>query len=331
MKAKQKVHRSAEFFLAVASVFLCLSLASCKSMIFNKLGDMLSGAKKDGVPIQAKGDSPNPMDAFMGEKDPTIIQESLPLIVKMYEILAMENPSHQGIQIMAGQLNVMYGNLCVQTPADRMTVDKLSEQVDEYARAKYHYLKGRKYILDVFDARWPGFSEEFLSSDSDVAKSAAQKISKDDVNAAYWAAGATLLSWSLDPLDVDALSSIAGPVALLERAAELDPDYSDGAIWDALSIFYASAPIDFGGDYDRAVYCHEQAMRVSEGKSPGIYVTYAESFCRPAGDRDGFVEALEAALAIDPDADESSRLMCVISQQKARYLLEHVDDYFVIW
>ena len=221
MKAKQKVHRSAEFFLAAASVFLCLSLASCKSMIFNKLGDMLSGAKKDGVPIQAKGDSPNPMDAFMGEKDPTIIQESFPLIVKMYEILAMENPSHQGIQIMAGQLNVMYGNLCVQTPADRMTVDKLSEQVDEYARAKYHYLKGRKYILDVFDARWPGFSEEFLSSDSDVAKSAAQKISKDDVNAAYWAAGATLLSWSLDPLDVDALSSIAGPVALLERAAEL--------------------------------------------------------------------------------------------------------------
>lgn len=331
MAKLRKYRHGTEILFALALSFSCLSLTSCKSMIFNKLGDMLSGAKKDGVPIQAKDDSANPMDAFMGEKDVKIIQETLPLIVKMYEILAMESPSHQGIQIMAGQLNVMYGNLCVQTPADKMPVDKLFEQVDEYSRAKLHYLKGRKYILDVFETRWPGFTEGFLSADPDEAKAAAQKISKDDVNAAYWAAGASLLSWSLDPLDVDALSSIAGPVALLEKAAELDPDYSGGAIWDALSIFYASAPIDFGGDQDRAVYCYEQAMRASGGKSPGIYVTYADTFCRQAGDRDGFVKALEQALAIDPDADESSRLMCVIAQQKARYLLDHVDDYFVIW
>ncbi|MBQ3837704.1 MAG: hypothetical protein II814_11340, partial [Treponema sp.] len=46
--------------------------------------------------------------------------EVLPMIVKMYEILALQNPSHQGLQIMAGQLNVMYGNLCVQTPAESL-------------------------------------------------------------------------------------------------------------------------------------------------------------------------------------------------------------------
>ncbi len=303
---------------------------SCKS-ISNKIGDMLSGADKKGIPIQAKDDETNPMSAFMGEKDITIIQESLPLIVKMYEILALENPSHLGTQIMAGQLNIMYGNLCVQTPAEKMPIDMLFEQVDEFNRAKYHYLKGRKYILDAFETRWPGFTEAFLSADSEKAASVAQKISKEDVNAAYWAAAASLIAWSLDPLDINMLTSIAGPIALLERAAELDPDYSNGAIWDALCQFYAAAPMDFGGDQERALYCYEQAMRVSGGKSPGIYVTYAQSFCKPRGDRDGFVKTLESALAIDVDEDEANRVMNVLGQQKARYLLDHVDDYFLEW
>lgn len=304
---------------------------SCKSMIFNKVGDMLSGADKNGVPIKAKDDAANPMSAFMGETDIRIIQETLPIILKMYEILALENPYHQGTQIMAGQLNVMYGNLCVQTPAEKMPIDMLFEQVDEFNRAKYHYIKGRKYILDAFESRWPGFTEAFLSADPEKARPVAQKISKSDINAAYWAAGSSLIAWSLDPLDITMLTSIAGPVALLERAAELDPDYSNGAIWDALCQFYAAAPMEFGGDQERARYCYEQAMRVSGGKSPGIYVTYAQSFCKPSGDREGFVKALESALAIDVNEDESNRVMNVLGQQKARYLLDHVDDYFLEW
>lgn len=317
-----------KFFL---TLIFGIPFFSCKSMVANKVGDMLSGADKNGVPIQAKDNETNPMSAFMGEKDITIIQESLPLIVKMYEILALENPSHQGTQIMAGQLNIMYGNLCVQTPAEKMPIDMLFEQVEEFNRAKYHYLKGRKYILDAFEIRWPGFTEAFLSADSEKAASVAQRISKEDINASYWAAAASLIAWSLDPLDINMLTSIAGPVALLERAAELDPDYSNGAIWDALCQFYAAAPMDFGGDQERALYCYEQAMRVSGGKSPGIYVTYAQSFCKPRGDREGFVKALESALAIDVDEDEANRVMNVLGQQKARYLLDHVDDYFLEW
>lgn len=304
---------------------------SCKSMILNKTGDMLAGADKKGVPIETKQNEPDPMSAFMGEKDSVIVQEVLPLLVKLYEIMVIENPTHQGTAIMAGQLNIMYGNLCVQTPAEKMEVDQLDKQISEFNRAKYHYLKGRNYILDAFESRWPGFTQVFLSSDSDEINKAIQKIVKSDVNAAYWAAASSLLSWSLNPLDIDMLSSIAGPVALLEKAAELDPDYSNGAIWDALSQFYAAAPIDFGGDVERAKMCYQEALRVSGGKSPGIYVTYAETFCKTAGDREGYVNALEKALAIDVDADEANRLMGVISQQKAKYLLDHVDDYFIVW
>ncbi|MBQ9626739.1 MAG: TRAP transporter TatT component family protein [Treponema sp.] len=310
---------------------LSLVLFSCKSMIANKLGDAAAGSNKNGAAIPKKAGSPDMMMAFMGEKDPQIIAEVLPMIVKMYEILALQNPSHQGLQIMAGQLNVMYGNLCVQTPAESLPVAELQKQVSEFNRAKYHYLKGRQYILDVFESRWPGFEKAFLSSDEAAIKEAVSKITKDDVNAAYWAGGASLIAWSLDPLDIDALSSIQGPVALLEKAASLDPDYNRGAIWDALCQFYTAAPVDFGGDYERGLECYEKALKASGGKAPGVYITYAQSVLKPSGDRDGFIECLNKALAINPDDDPSNRLMCVLNQQKAQYLLDHVDDYFVVW
>ena len=52
---------------------------------------------------------------------------------------------------MAGQLNVMYGNLCVQTPAESLPITELEKQVAEFNRAKYHYLRGRQYILENLD------------------------------------------------------------------------------------------------------------------------------------------------------------------------------------
>lgn len=321
-----KVYLKLAALLALAPVFF-----SCKSMISNKIGDSVAGADKNGVAVPKKTDAPDMMMAFMGEKDPQIIAEVLPMIVKMYEILALQNPGHQGLQIMSGQLNVMYGNLCVQTPAEKLPIAELEKQVAEFNRAKYHYLKGRQSILNVFESRWPGFEKAFLSSDADLIKSYVSKIKKDDVNAAYWAGGASLISWSLDPLDIDMLSSIQGPVALLEAAAALDPNYNKGAIWDALCQFYTAAPVDFGGDYERGLECYEKALKASGGSSPGIYITYAQSVCKPSGDRDGFIESLNKALAINPDDDPSSRLMCVLNQQKAQYLLDHVDDYFVVW
>jgi hypothetical protein len=37
---------------------------------------------------------------------------------------------------------------------------------------------------------------------------------------------------------------------------------------------------------------------------------------------------LESALAIDPDADESIRLMNIVSRRRAQLLLDHIDELF---
>jgi hypothetical protein len=38
---------------------------------------------------------------------------------------------------------------------------------------------------------------------------------------------------------------------------------------------------------------------------------------------------LETALALDPDADPGNRLVNIISQRKARYLLDNAGLYFI--
>lgn len=321
-----------KFLLLITVLSLAMALFSCKSMVLDGVSSGLSGANKKGVPAKVKEDSPNPMDAFLGEDDPKIVQEVLPTIVKLYEIMYIENPTHQGLSIMCGTLNVMYANLCVQSNAETMTDPRLlDEQVAEYDRARLHYLKGRDYILQAFDERFPGFKETMLGNDEEKIKQQVSNITLSDVNAVYWACAGSLASFALNPLDSDALTSLRGPVAMLEKAALLDPDYSAGAIWDVLSQFYAAAPMDFGGDYERAVFCHNEAMRVSKKKSPSLYITYAESFCKPSGDKDGFVNALNTALSLNPDENPSGKLMAVLAQQKAKRLLDNIDDYFVEW
>lgn len=304
--------------------------ASCQS-VTNKIGTTLSGADKKGVPVKAKKGGNDMMLPLVGESDPVLMEEFFPTALKLYEILYSQNPKHQGLATMTGSLYVMYANAFIQSKADMMPIEQLELQTSELQRAKLHYLRGRDYVLKAFEMRYPGFNEIMLSNDNEKFPEILCELTKDDVEAAYWCGAGWLGAFGVDPLDVNILSTVRGGVALLERAAELDPEFDNGSIWDALTKFYAAAPADFGGDSERAVYCYEQAVKASGGKTIGPYLTYAESFCIPTQDLEGFDKAIEQALAINPDDNPSTRLATTISRRRAEYLKAHREDYFIIW
>lgn len=301
-------------------------------MILNAASSGISGSDKNGIPAKVKPTDPNPMMAFMGEKDPVIVQEVLPTILKLYEIMHIENPSHQGNTIMLGSLNVMYANLCVENKADLMTDPRLlDEQVAEFERAKLHYMRGHDLIFSAFESRWQGFTDAIMGTDEKKIQEFSAKLTLSDVNAAYWACAGFFASFALNPLDSNIIGSIKGHIAVLEKIASLDPNYSNGAIWDVLTQIYVAAPVDFGGDYERGVFCFEKAMEVSKGNLAGIYVTKAKSFCIPEGNKKEFEESLNKALLIDVDKDPENTLMNVLNQSKAKRLLACIDDYFIEW
>jgi predicted anti-sigma-YlaC factor YlaD len=154
------------------------------------------------------------------------------------------------------------------------------------------------------------------------------KCKKQDVGLLYWAVAGGLSAYSIDILDYGLSVNIPQWNAMIQRAYELDPNYSTAALDEFFIIYYASLPELLGGDPEKAEYHYKLAIKKTGGNSAGAYVSYAQSVCIPAQNYDDFKDCLEKALAIDPDKDTSTRLVNIISQQKARWLLDNAWTYF---
>ena len=69
-------------------------------------------------------------------------------------------------------------------------------------------------------------------------------------------------------------------------------------------------------------------MTLSQGRRASAHVAYAEAVAIPNQDRTEFMALMHKALAVDLEADPEHRLMNIIAQRRARWLLEHIDELF---
>jgi predicted anti-sigma-YlaC factor YlaD len=156
-----------------------------------------------------------------------------------------------------------------------------------------------------------------------------KKIKKADVPHIYWLVAGTLSAYAINPMDISLGIKLPELTALINRAYELDEDFNEGALDDFFVLFHASVPPSMGGDKSKVDAHFRKALEKSKGLSPGPYVSYAQAVCIPAQDYKTFKKYLEIAAAIDPEANPDNRLVNIISQRKARYLLERAPYYFI--
>jgi tetratricopeptide (TPR) repeat protein len=243
----------------------------------------------------------------------------------MYEALLSQNPNHQGLLNTTGSMFVMYANAFIQGPAEMLPSYMFEERQAALDRAKSLYLRGLEILYRGLELKYRGFStayangrlQEFLS-----------RMRIDDVHALYWSAAAGFSAYSIDILDFELSSRIPEWSAMILRAYELNPNFNGAALDEFFIIFYASLPEMLGGDIERAKYHFRLAVEKTGGNSASAYVSYAQSISVPAQDYDTFCEHLEMALAINPDANVSTRLVNIIAQQKARWLLDNAWVFF---
>ena len=265
-------------------------------------------------------------DVFTGDSDPQLVGDAIPFAIKMYEALLSANPDHQGLINTTGSLFVMYANAFVQGPAELLPRVRYAERQAAMERAKNLYLRGLGILYRGLDLKYSGFSTAYQDGRQ---REILAKMRKDDVPALYWSAAGGVSAFSLNPFDIDLGMRIPEFYALVRRAYELDPDYNSGAIDQFLLLFHASVPATMGGDISQVETFYQRSLDKTRYLSPGPYVSYAQSVSIPAQDYDKFKELLETALAIDPDADQANRLVNIITQRKARYLLDNAALFFV--
>ncbi len=326
------------FFLLAA--VLSWTFSSCRSierMAIGKISDMMSS--DDGA------------GAFARDDDPQLIADALPFALKMYEMLLSMNPEDAPLNLAAGKAFIMYANGFIQTPASMLGDDDFEKQAAIMERARKMYLRGRNYVLKSLALEIRDY-QELMDNDFDALLG---KMKKDNVPALYWAAAGWLGAFSCDPFNMEQGLDIYKPVAMVFRALELDESYEKGAIHDMLLTLWSSmpealiqnalretpgsagafAPVYYSENQagespgERSLFHFNRAIELSEGQNPGTFVTMAQGFPVKEQNYHEFESLLKKALAIDPKSNPDMELLVIIYQDKARWLLEHREDYFL--
>jgi predicted anti-sigma-YlaC factor YlaD len=293
--------------LTLAALPVLLAGCSLKTMAVNSMAGMLS---ESGT-------------TFSSDDDPELIREAVPFTLKLYESLLESVPEHRDLLRATCSVFTQYAYAFVQTDAEKIEPEDFEASLAMKERALKLYLRGRAYCIRALELRREGV-EQALKLDPETALAWARP---DDVELLYWTGaswgGAIAIGQGRPALVAD----VPAVRALMARALALDETFQQGAIHAAL-ISLEALPEAMGGSIERARRHFERAVALSNARDPGPYVTFAASVSVATQNRAEFVKLLEQALALDPDDNPETRLAAIIAQQRARRLLDRVDELF---
>jgi len=285
--------------------------------------------KKMAINSMAKNMSEDATAVFMEDNDPVLVGDAFPVILKMMDMMAATAPDNSAIKSSAGSMYVMYASVWLQGKGAMLPYDEWEAQKQLYDRAKKHYRRGYNYIMEALDLKHNGFRAAFENADYEGAFAG---LKKEDAADLYWGGAAVLAGVSVDMLDPNFAADRDGAVKMLFKALELDPDFGNGMLDDIMMQYYASMPEGMGGSMDKALYHYKHALELSGGNLLSIYVSYASTICTKNQSQEGYDEftaVLESVLERDVESIEENRLANIISQEKAAWLLENRDDFFL--
>lgn len=334
------------------TTLLLLSLIALSSCSINR---MATSMVADAVA------SPQGTSVFSSDSDPQLVKDALPFALKMYESLLQNDPENRALLNAAAEGFISYANAFIHTPASMLGYQQLDRQKEMLRRARNMYIRGRDYALRSMEVDYPGFREALAGGEG---LEQLQKTSEADLPSLYWAAAGWMGAVSAAGFDMGLLMELPRPVALAARALELQPDYKHGALHSLLLEIYGGIPDEqmlYGASelgsyskqvlsqfYDRsgataqddqsgmadleqkARFHFRKAVELSEGRAVGPYVALAGSFAVKNQDAGEYRQLLEKALAIEVNKYPSRRLENTILQDKARWMLEHIEDKFLV-
>jgi len=263
-------------------------------------------------------------DEFARDEDPELIKGAMPFSLKLMETVLREDPKNSEIlaSLCKGFSQYAYG-FVLQDAEEIEDKDRAAAQAGK-ARAVKLFLRGRNYGLRYLEQKRPTFAAD-LKADP---KKAVQSLTKADVPVVFWTAvgWAGAISVSKDMFMLPQLPQIE---ALINRALELDETYDSGAIHGFLMSYEMSRPF---AQTDKAASLakthYERALALDGGKLAGLHVAYAESAMVMLKNRAEFERLLNLALKIDPNAAPEHRVINLIFQRRARFLLSKINRLF---
>ncbi len=291
--------------IAVGAVAAVLCSCSVRKFAVRQVGDALSS----GVSV------------YETDEDVELVGEALPFSLKLVESLLEVTPRHVGLLTTAAKGFALYSFAYVDAPGEMLIDEDFEEGTALRKRARRLYLRSLDFAMRALEVKYPGFGEQLRQDPA----AASGRVAAKHQELLYWAGAGMGLSIAVDPTDPAMVVRLAEVEALLDRALAIDPSWDRGSLHEFTLRLEAARP---GGNAERIEQSYEAAVRLSDGQRAGVFVAYAESHAVPNQDRELFEALIGKALAVDPDARKEDRLLNLLAQRRARWLMEKVDDLF---
>ena len=262
-------------------------------------------------------------NGFGRDDDPELIGDSLPVIIKVMEQLHDSLPKHQELAVALTRATTSYGVAYLAEEADRVEEKDVQAAHKIRLRARHMLLRGRKYGFDALDVSVSGLGAALIANDRDKRAALLAKTKKSDVAALYWTAAAWGAAIANGKEDLELVGQLPQVNELAARALKLDESFEQGAIHE-LYISLAASQNDRKGAKDH----FDRAVQLSQNKKLSPLVTYAEAVCVDTQDKKEFQRLLNQVLAFDVNSDPDLRLVNILSQRRARWLMSRIADLF---
>ena len=294
--------------LAIVIVLMSIGASGCsiRKIAINKLGDALA---QSGT-------------TFASDNDPELIKAAVPFSLKLIESQLAESPRHRGLLFAASSGFTQYAYAFVREEADEMEPKDLAVAAEMRARARALFLRARDYGLRGLETKHQGFAAALAADPRQALKCARP----EDVPLLYWTAASWGSAIGVSKNDMGLVADQPVVEALIDRALELNEAFDAGAIHSFLITYEMVRQGAPGDPAERSRRHFERAMALSSGFQAGPLVAMAESVAVAKQDRREFQSLLERALAIDVNARPEYRLVNLVMQRRAGWLLSRIDE-----
>ena len=255
------------------------------------------------------------------ETDLLLARDAAPFYLKLAESVLSQQPGHAALAEAVSAGFTQYAYAFVAFEADQLESQDARAALLMRQRAAALYHRARDHALAALERQHPGLQQALAASDPKLLP----QLATSEVGLVYWAA-ASWAGWiSLSKDQPEITADLPLVVRLSEQARLADPDWGLGATVGLRAQLEAARP---GGDRRLAERWFDEAIARSGGRLPNAYLAKAEALALPAGDRQGFEQLLQQALATSPPLPAAQTLAAEVARRRAAWLLLQSPDLF---
>lgn len=288
-----------------AFALLLLSACNLKQIAMRSLADAIA----------------EPGDVYSRDDDPELVRESIPVMLKLMEQLESGLPKHKPIHLALARSFTSYAAGFLEEDADRLHEIDVERARPLYARARRLSWRAYNYGLAGLDLAAPGFRAAFEGNSREERERVLKLITKDDAALLYWTGAALGTAIACAKDDMKLVGMVPLVEKLMKRGLEVDEAYDEGAFHEFFVTYDSKNAKSAKEHLDRA-------LALDQRKKLGPLVSYAEGALVEQQNKAEFKKTLDGVLAFNVDDDPPHRLVNILAQRRAKWLLSRIGDLF---